>query len=161
MIAAINQWFDDSMHRQAARGKWSYVMRVGLLAWSIPLLCAINWWFYRWTQYSPLTVFLFSLAFGLPAGILMGLASYKNALRTPEERREWRLQQVRRGAASFAWRHGVLGFGIPMFLAFSVLIVLTLRSYPDRLVVFVAADCLLFGTVFGVGLWAVHEKNCQ
>ena len=161
MIQSINQQIDAFMRREAARGKWSFVVRVGLLTWGVPMLCAINWWFYRWTQYPALTVFLYSLAFWLPAGIAIGLGSYKQALRSPEERREWRLQQLRRGALSFAWRSGVLGFGIPMFIAFGVLIVLTMRSCPPKVLAFIVADCLVFGAVFGVALWSAIEKNYQ
>jgi hypothetical protein len=159
MIEAINHWLEQFLQRQAARGKWSFVVRIGLLAWGIPMLCAVNGWFGRWTRYPRLTVFLLSLALWLPAGIAVGLGFYENARRTPNERRERCLELMRRGPISFVWRYGILGFGGTMFLAFSILIVLILRTYPGPVLTWIFALCLLAGFICGVVFWSLLEKT--
>jgi hypothetical protein len=154
MISALNQRLEDFMRREAARGKWTFVVRIGFLAWGIPLLCAINWWFHSLTHYPPLKVLPFSLVFWLPSSILLGLGLYRNAQKTPDELREQWLRNLERGEARFVWRYGVLCFGGPMFVAFSILIPLTLRSYPLAMLTFVFAACSILGAAFGCVVWS-------
>ncbi len=123
------------------------------------MLCAINWWFYRWTKYPGLTVILVSLAFWLAAGVAVGLGFYRNARGTPEEQHQRRLELMRRGPVSFVWRYGVLTFGGAMFLAFSALILLTLQAYPRAMFAWLLGLCLLGGIISGVVLWSILEEK--
>jgi len=161
MISTIDRRIEDFMRREAARGKWSFVVRIGLLAWGVPVLCAINLWFAGLTRYPPLRVLLFSLAFWLPAGVLLGLGLYKNLCKTPDERREQWLRNVQGGELRFVWRYGVLAFGGTMFLALSILISLTLRAYPATVLAFVFAACSIMGAAFGCVLWSNLERKYQ
>lgn len=103
---------EEFVRRAAARGKWSFVWRIGILGWSVPLICGVNLWFNSLTRYSRFTVLVASLLLCLPAGVVVGLGLYGGTRETHEECREFWLRQRGRGKASFVWRYGVLGYGL-------------------------------------------------
>ena len=159
MVTRISEWLDDFMRREAARGKWSFLVKIGLIGWGVLMLCAINLWFLLLTNYPPLRTFLLSLVFWLIAGVSVGLGFYRNAQWTREEQRERWMQQRQRGETSFVWRYGVLRFGTPIFGTFSVLLGFTAPKVPVMLFTWVLALSLVFGAAFGIILWAQLEKK--
>ncbi len=161
MYLTNNEWWEELLRRQAAKGKWAFVWRVGLLGWGIPMVCAINFWFDRLTDYPRLTVLCISLIVWLVAGIILGLGCFSNARKSPEESRELWLQRRRKGEGHFVWRYGVLCFGVPMFVAFTTLGLGTpaVRHLGVKFIILNLAVMLLAGVVLGVTLWSGLERR--
>jgi hypothetical protein len=158
----INHWFDGFLRREAAKGKWRFVWRIGILAWSIPLVCGLNIWFHQLTNYAWLTVLVLSLIVCLPAGVVVGLGFYRNARRSPEELREFWRRQMMRGRASFVWRYGVIRYGFPLFIAFTIICLLTTGLRQGMaIVLFNALLWTAGGIVFGVILWSEANRKYQ
>lgn len=149
---------EEFVRRAAARGKWSFVWRIGILGWSVPLICGVNLWFNSLTRYSRFTVLVASLLLCLPAGVVVGLGLYGGARETHEECREFWLRQRGRGKASFVWRYGVLSYGLSMFSVFAILSSLAVGfNYQIILVNLVLWPA--GGLVCGLWLWFRYERK--
>ena len=137
------------MRREAEKEKWRFVWRIGVLGWGFVMVCATDIWFYLLTRCSLLTITVVSLLVWLPTGAIAGIVAWNRALKTDAERREFWRHQKERGKPSFVWRYGVLRWGAPMFLVFTALCFLTLRSLPLAII---GSNLLFFlfgGMVFG------------
>jgi hypothetical protein len=160
-VQTTNEWWDSFLRQQAEKGKWSFVLRIGVIGWGGLMVVATNHWFDRWTNYHPLTVLVVSLLLWLPAGAIVGLGLYTVAQRTDDERREFWLRQKQRGVVSFVLRYGVFGMGVPLFVLFTAFCLLTLGFRFHGLISFNFASCLTAGTLFGLLLWSRCEKKYQ
>ena len=152
---------ESILRREAEKGKWSFVWRIGVLCWGILMVCALNSWFDRLRTYPRITILVPSLLFCLPAGAIAGLGLYDDAQKTEEERRDSWLRQKNRGEASFVWRFGVLRFGVPMFFFLTVLCALTFGFRYPGLIIFNLVVCLTGGAIVGLLLWSRFEKKHQ
>jgi hypothetical protein len=154
------EWFDEFLRRAAAKGKWSFTWRIGILAWGGAMVCGLNWWFDSMTSYPRLAVLVLTVLVCLPAGALLGSVLYARAQKTPGERRETWLQQKKCGKASFVWRYGVLRFGGPMFLVLTTLLLFTI-GVVFQMIAFCFLLCLMGGAVWGAWVWSRLETKYQ
>ncbi len=155
------EFWEQFLRRQASKGKWSFVWRVGILGWGVAMVCATSFWFYHLTRYSHLTIIVVNLLVWLPAGAIVGLGLWSSSRKTDDERREFWLQQKKRGKVSFVLRHGVLRFGIPMFFIFTALCIITLRSLPSLIIVSNLLILLSGGAIVGLRVWTRLERKYQ
>ncbi len=155
------EFWEQFLRRQAAKGKGSFVWRIGILGWGLAMVCAASFWFFHLTRYSHLTIIVVNLLVWLPAGAIVGLGLWSSSRKTDDERREFWLQQKKRGRTSFVLRYGVLRFGIPMFCIFTALCIITLRSLPSFIMVWNLLIVLSGGAIFGLRVWARLARKYQ